>query len=110
MLHVAEGPPAEIGQMRGKFCQPGELLFIPPGTILRVISILLSALRIAAGGLNVSVLISGDPDVLPGGRDGKRTDAGEGLRISDFLAARSDVGERSARSTTVNSAGRQART
>jgi hypothetical protein len=53
----------------------------------RVVAALLTALGIAAGGLEVSVGDGADPDLLPGGRDYEGLDAGDGFFVFDGFAA-----------------------
>src|ERR1700733_13461128 len=62
---------------------------VPP----RVVAVLLSAARVAAGRLDVAVRERADPDLLPRGRNGERADARERRLVVDRLAARGDVRE-----------------
>src|SRR5690606_40915620 len=60
---------------------------------LFVVAVLLAALGVAPGGLDVAVRRGTDPDVGPCGRNGKRLDALQRLLVGDPLALRVPVGE-----------------
>jgi hypothetical protein len=62
-----------------------ELVGIAQLAPTRVVAVLLAALRIAPGRLQVTALVAADPDVGPCGRDGERLDALERLGIGDAL-------------------------
>src|SRR5688572_29677013 len=58
-----------------------------------MIPVLLAALGVAAGRLDVAVVYWADPDIRVGGRNGQLADAGEGLRVRDGFSVRAFIGE-----------------
>ena len=80
--------PADGRQRLTELDQPVELHTVtklPPG---RVVPVLLAALGVAAGGLQVPAIVRTDPDVGPRGRDGQPADPLERRGIVDRAPAR----------------------
>src|SRR5205807_4821419 len=59
----------------------------------RVVAVLLAALRVPAGRLEMPARTGADPDVRPGGRDGERLDTVNLLRVAHRPALVIDVAE-----------------
>src|SRR5690606_29221131 len=72
------------------------LLAVAHLTPARVVAVLLAALRVASGGLEVAVGQGADPDVRPRRRDGQPADAGDGLLVADGPAGGVDITEAAA--------------
>jgi hypothetical protein len=70
-----------------------ELGAIPLLAPMRMVAILLAALRVAPGRLDVAARIGADPDVRPRGRDRQRADAVERRVLPDRLSVGVSVGE-----------------
>jgi hypothetical protein len=68
----------------------GALADLPEG---RVVAVLLAALGVAPGGLQMAVRVRADPNVRVGGRDRELADPVEGRRVLHLAAVRLHVGE-----------------
>jgi len=62
---------------------PVVLGLIPLLTPQVVVPVLAASGRVGADGLDMAQRVDADPDVLPGGRDHQRPDAGQRLRVLD---------------------------
>ena len=77
------GEPQHVGKLLGVSLLSPEV----------VVAVLGPAAAVYAGGLDVSKRVRRDPDARPGGRDGKRADALQGLGVRDIPARRIAVPE-----------------
>ena len=77
---------ADLRQDPGEVDEALELGVVAPGPPAVVVAVLLAALGVAAGGLEVAGGIRADPDVGPGRRDRQRPDPSQDRAVADQLA------------------------
>jgi hypothetical protein len=92
-LHVGIDPPADARQGVREGHDPRELVGLSRLPEIRVVAVLLAALGIAAGRLDVAVAAGADPDIRVGRRDRQRADAGELRLVAHRGALRVEVAE-----------------
>ncbi len=95
-------PPPDAGQGEGKGEHAVELGRVAHLAEARVVPVLLAALGVAAGGLDVAAVAGGDPHVAPRGRNRQGTDAGRDRLIADGPAVGPDVPPARARPLPAN--------
>src|SRR5262249_40594005 len=82
---------ANLGQRRRERDHSAVFRLVANRAPARMVPILLSALCVTAGGLDVAVRERADPDVLPRGRDHEGPDPPERRRVVDSIPARGEV-------------------
>ncbi len=90
-------PLAQAGEGASEFGHAAVLGLVPVGAPIGMIDVLLAALLVAAGRLDVAAGFGADPDLGPGRRNHQLGDAILGAGVLDRLAVSVDVGESLAR-------------
>jgi hypothetical protein len=89
---IGVDPAPDGGQGLGEGDQPAVLRLVPHLAPARVIAVLLAALVVAAGRLQVAAWVGVDPDIGVGGRNCQSVDPVTLLLIADRRAVRREVG------------------